>query len=121
MLQPGRRPRDVVVAPQARVALEYLARRPGTAQKHVARAQIVLAAAEGQRSVDIAHTLGVHKNSVWKWRLRWAAAQAETWPRLLARLEPDGTPCPPAKLAEALAREILDDAPRSGAPPRVHR
>ena len=119
MLKPGRKPREVSSSPRVREALEFLARRPGSAQKIALRARILWAAADGQRSVEIADTLGIHENTVWKWRLRWAEAQEDLL-RLLSRLEPDDIPCPLPKLAAAIAQEILDDAPRSGAPPRAH-
>lgn len=119
MLKPGRRPREVCASPRFREALEWLARRPGSAQKIALRARIIVAALDGRRSVEIADALAIHENTVWKWRQRWARAE-EQQPGLLARLEPDDTPCPLPKLAQAIAQEILDDAPRSGAPPRVH-
>lgn len=119
MLKPGRRPREVSSSPRIREALELLARRPGSAQKIALRARIILAAVDGQRSVEIADTLRVHENTVWKWRMRWAKAQEELL-GLLSRLEPNDIPCPLPKLAAAIAQEILDDAPRSGAPPKVH-
>ena len=120
MLRPGRRPREVSPLPRFREALEFLARRPGSAQKIAMRARILLAAADGRRSVEIAEALAIHENSVWKWRARWADAEQDLL-RLLSRLEPEGAPCPLPKLAEAIAQEFLNDAPRSGAPPRVHR
>jgi len=113
-------PREVSVSPRIREAIEFLARRPGTAQKIAERARIVLAAAEGQRNADIARTLAIHENTVWKWRLRWVQA-TDDLARLLSRLESDGTPCPLRKLAKAIGQDILCDAPRSGAPPRVQR
>ena len=118
MLKLGRRPREVSAAPRVREALDWLARRPGSAQKIALRARIILAILDGRRSFEVADAVGVHENTVWKWRKRWAEAE-EARLALLARLEPDGTPCPLPKLAEAIAQEILNDAPRSGAPPRV--
>ena len=119
MLKRGRKPREVSASVRIREALEVIARRPGTPQKIAERARIVLAATEGQRSIDIGRALAIHENTVWKWRLRWARA-GDDLQRLVSRLEPDATPCPLRKLAEAIGQEILSDAPRSGAPPRVH-
>jgi len=84
------------------------------------RARIVLAALDQQRNVEIVESLGVQRNQVSKWRARWASAE-EKLARLCARLEPEGSTCSLRKLAEAIAEEILDDAPRSGAPPKAHR
>lgn len=119
MLKPGRKPREVTALPQVREALEFLARRPSSAQKIALRARILLAAMDGQRSVEIAQALEIHENTVWKWRTRWAKAQQDLL-CVLARLQPDGTACPLPKVAEAIAEQFLSDAPRSGAPPRVH-
>lgn len=114
----GRKPREISVSVPIREALDFLARRPGTSQKIAQRARIVLAAAEGQRSIDIGRALGIHENTVWKWRLRWAHA-GDDLQRLVSRLEPEAAPCPLRKLAAAIGQEILSDAPRSGSPPRV--
>lgn len=119
MLKPGRKPREVPPLPRLREALEFLARRPGSAQKIALRARILLGAMDGQRSIEIAQALAIHENTVWKWRTRWAQAQQDLL-CVLARLQPDGRPCPLPKLARAIAEEFLTDAPRSGAPPRVH-
>jgi hypothetical protein len=119
VLKPGKRPREVSAPPRIREALEFLARRPSTPQKVAKRARIVLAALEGQRNADIARALATHENIVCKWRRRWAQAQEEVL-RLAWRLEPDATASPLRKLADALAEEILSDAARSGAPPRIH-
>jgi ABC-type protease/lipase transport system fused ATPase/permease subunit len=103
-----------------REALEWLANRPSTAQKIAQRARILLGAIEGQRNVELVQALGVQRNCIGKWRSRWAKAQ-EKLLALSARLEPEGSSCALRKLADAIAQEILDDAPRSGSPPRVHR
>ena len=119
MLRRGARPREISATHRVREALEALASRPGTAQKIARRARIVLRAIDHQRNVEIVAALGVHKNCVTKWRSRWARAEEELL-RLCARLEPEGATCSLRKLADAIAEEILDDAARSGAPPRVH-
>lgn len=120
MLRPGRKQREMSVSPRVRDALDAIARRPGTPQKIAMRARIVLAAAEGQRNPDIRKVLGIHENTVCKWRGRWIET-GQALQRLCARLEPDGASCVLRKLADAIAQEILCDAPRSGSPPCVHR
>lgn len=52
--------------------LERWARRPKTAQALAFRSRIILAAAAGERSVDIAARLGCTDSTVGKWRVRFA-------------------------------------------------
>lgn len=52
--------------------LERWARRPKTAQALALRSRIILAAAAGERSVDIAARLGCTDSTVGKWRVRFA-------------------------------------------------
>lgn len=120
MLRRGPRPREIFATERVREALEALASRPGTPQKIAQRARIILLAIEGRRNVEISQAVRAHRNCVSKWRSRWAKAETDLQ-RLCARLEPEGAPCAVRKLADAIAAEILNDAPRSGAPPRVHR
>ena len=115
MLKKGRKPRELSASPRVCKALGALAKRPSTAQKLALRARIIWSALDGQPSFEIAQSLGIHDNTVCKWRRRWAQAEDELL-RLVSRLEPDATPCPLHKLAQAIGQEILSDAPRSGAP-----
>ncbi len=64
---------EVVLSEDEREVLERWARRPSSAQALVLRCRIVLAAAEGQRSIDIAARLGCSKSTVGKWRGRFAS------------------------------------------------
>ena len=57
---------------EEREVLERWARRPTTAQAPALRARIVLAAAGGERSIDIAGRLGCTDSTVGKWRVRFA-------------------------------------------------
>jgi transposase len=52
--------------------LESWSRRPTSAQAVAERSRIVLAAAEGLKNTEIADRLGVHRQSVTKWRNRFA-------------------------------------------------
>jgi transposase len=63
---------EVVLSEDEREVLERWARRPSSAQALALRCRIVLAAAEGERSIDIAARLGCSKSTVGKWRGRFA-------------------------------------------------
>ena len=52
--------------------MESWSRRPTSAQALAERSRIVLAAAEGLKNTEIADRLGVHRQSVTKWRNRFA-------------------------------------------------
>jgi transposase len=63
---------EVVLSVEEREVLERWARRPKSAQALALRCRIVLAAAEGQQSKDIAAALGCTKSTVGRWRGRFA-------------------------------------------------
>ena len=62
----------VVLTDEEREVLERWARRPTSAQALALRCRIVLAAAEGEPSIQIAARLGCNKDTVGKWRGRFA-------------------------------------------------
>ena len=62
----------VVLTDDEREVLERWARRPKSAQALALRCRIVLAAAEGEQSIEIAARLGCSKSTVGKWRGRFA-------------------------------------------------
>src|SRR5207237_10229669 len=64
---------EVVLADEERETLERWARRPKSAQALALRCRIVLAAADGEQSKDIAERLGCNASTVGKWRGRFAA------------------------------------------------
>ena len=64
---------EVVLSDAEREVLERWARRPTSAQALALRARIVLAAANGERSKDIAAELGCSKSTVGRWRGRFAS------------------------------------------------
>ena len=101
----GPAPQAIMLAPPQLAVLERLLRQHACPQALVRRAQIVLAAAHGQRNEPIARQLDCSPTTVRLWRARWAAAHD-----LLAASEAD-----PQQLAAAVAT-VLADAPRSGAP-----
>jgi homeodomain-containing protein len=105
----GPRPPDVVLPPRHRGILERLARRATSTQRLIRRVQIILGAADGLNNEQLAHRLGLKRDTARTWRDRWLAAG----PRL-AMAEAEGVN------EAALTRCILlefDDEPRAGAPP----
>ena len=63
---------EVVLSGEDREVLERWARRPKSSQALALRCRIVLAAAEGESSTEIAARLGCHPDTVGKWRGRFA-------------------------------------------------
>src|SRR5579864_7256718 len=63
---------EVVVSAEEREVLERWARRPSSAQALAFRCRVVLAAAEGRSSVEIAAELGCNPSTVGRWRGRFA-------------------------------------------------
>ena len=63
---------QVVLSDQEREVLERWARRPKSAQALALRCRIVLAAAEGATNQQIAAEMGCNRNTVGKWRVRFA-------------------------------------------------
>src|SRR4051812_41034760 len=64
---------EIVLSDEEREVLERWARRPKSAQALALRCRIVLAAAGGEQSKDIAARLGCSKSTVGRWRGRFAA------------------------------------------------
>jgi transposase len=63
---------EIVLSDEERGQLESWERRRTSAQALAERSRIVLAAAEGLKNTEIAERLGVHRQSVTKWRNRFA-------------------------------------------------
>src|SRR5881296_3092683 len=63
---------EVVLSEEERETLERWARRPKSSQALAFRCRIVLAAAEGRSSTEIAAQLDCNHNTVGKWRGRFA-------------------------------------------------
>ena len=104
-MAPGPTPLPVIVSPAQQAVLAALLRRSSCPQALALRAQIILAAAAGQRNEPLARRLGCTPATARKWRARWVAAAAH-----LAVADAD---------APALERAIaaaLADAPRPGTP-----
>jgi transposase len=63
---------EVVLSDEQRAVLERWARRPKSAQALALRCRIVLAAADGESSREIAARLGCNRSTVGRWRGRFA-------------------------------------------------
>ncbi|MBV8735247.1 MAG: IS630 family transposase [Solirubrobacterales bacterium] len=63
---------EVVLSGEDRAVLERWARRPRSSQALALRCRIVLAAADGESTIGIAQRLGCNRNTVSKWRGRFA-------------------------------------------------
>ena len=74
----GRRAQRVVLTERQESILRRLERADKTPQRLAERCRIVLLAAQGRKSVEIAKELGVDTERVSRWRNRWAAAGTAT-------------------------------------------
>jgi len=92
-----------------REQLESWSRRRTTAQALAQRSRIVLLVADGLRPGEIAARLGVHRNTVAKWRRRFAAER-------LDGLVDEPRPGQPRTITDAIVDEVitktLESAPR---------
>jgi transposase len=112
---PGPQPPTIVLTEQERDQLEHLVRARATAQQLAARARVILLAADGLSTAEVARRLHVDEDTVRLWRARWSA----------------GAPTPPATASGATASGAtasgaapsvaarLTDAPKSGRPARI--
>jgi putative transposase len=99
-----RRAKAVTVNEAERAILEQIIRQTTSAQGLVKRSQIILDAAAGAAITAQARQMPMERNSIQKWRERWAARREE---RAVAQ-QTD-------QLREAI-EQTLADAPRSGTP-----
>ena len=98
----------VAVSGRQRTLLERFVRTRTLAQHLAERCRIVLGSADGRRNIEQAEALGVDRQRVRRWRVRWAKAEGS-----LAAAEAEGAS--DADL-EALILDVLADDYRSGAP-----
>ena len=74
---------EVVLSEEEREVLERWARRPTSAQALALRCRIVLAAAEGESSKQIAARFGCNRSTVGRWRGRFAERRRRRMVKLL--------------------------------------
>ena len=104
----GPKPTPISLTDRQRAILEGVTRRQTNAQQLVRRAHLILEAAMGHNNDQVARHLDLDRGTVRTWRTRWLAAA----PRLDAA-EAAGEP---DRVLLDLVREVLQDAPRPGAP-----
>jgi putative transposase len=97
---PGPKPPEITLADAERQSLERLVRRHTVEQQKALRGQIVLLAAEGKNTPEIARELRTSLDTVRLWRWRWLNLQ-------------------PISLTDLSVEERLEDLPRPGAPSRL--
>ena len=77
MARTGRPKAEVTLTAEERQTLERWARRAKSSQVLAMRSKIVLACAEGKDNIEIAAGLGVHRDTVSKWRTRFVRLRLE--------------------------------------------
>ena len=97
---PGPKPPEIVLTEEERKGLERLVRARTTSQQLAMRARIVLLAAEGLSTAEVARRLHLDIDTARQWRAAWRSS--------------GGSP-----LAERGVTERLADAPKSGRPARI--
>jgi transposase len=90
----------VTLSEKEKEELTKIAKRHKSEQQQVLRSQIVLYAAQGYSNTKIASEMGVNVDTVRLWRDRWVVLQG-------------------VDLETLSTEERLEDAPRSGKPPRI--
>ena len=96
---PGPKPPEILLTDAERQEMEKLVRRSTTTQQKALRGRIVLLAADGKNTPEIARELRTSLDTVRLWRRRWLDLQ-------------------PILLKDLSVAERLEDLPRPGTPPR---
>src|SRR4030066_1087170 len=97
---PGPKPPEIILTDAERQALEKLVSRHTTEEQKALRGRVVLVAAAGKNTPEIARELKTSLDTVRLWRRRWLDLQ-------------------PIALKDLSVEERLEDLPRPGAPPRL--
>jgi len=98
----GRPPVRVIISPSERTTLEQWARRRTTAQGLAQRARIILACAAGRSTPAIASELRITRQTVGRWRQRFAA-------RRLDGLVDEPRPGAPRRITDAKVEQVIAD------------
>jgi hypothetical protein len=99
----------VNLSPTDRKRLRSIVDDRNSLQKHVWRARIVLATADGVGTVEIMRTAGVSKTAVWRWQARFMDEGVEGL--LRDKTRPPGTPRLPLDVVERIVALTLCDPP----------
>ena len=103
----GPKPKQIELTKRQRVELKGIVHKPSSRQADVTRSKIILLAADGYNNQQIANRLAGHRETVRKWRKRWAAMNANL---TAAEAEMDD------KELNTCILECLSDQARSGSP-----
>ena len=98
---------EVRLGPGDRQRLEAVVGDRNRAQKHVWRAQIILATAEGCGTAEIMRRAGVSKPCVWRWRRRFMEAGVDGLLHDRTR-KPGKAPVPDPVVGRLIARTLSD-------------
>jgi transposase len=104
---------DVTLSKEEREVLERWARRPKSAQALALRCRIVLAAAEGEQSKEIAARLGCSTQTVGRWRGRFAK-------RGIDGLHDEPRPGQPRKITDAEVERVIVKTLEESPPNATH-
>jgi transposase len=100
---------EIEVRAADRARLEAIVADRNSPQKHVWRARIILATADGCGTAEIMHRAGVSKPSVWRWQERFMAEGVDGL--LRDRTRPARIPRLAKAVVEAVVTRTLDAAP----------
>jgi transposase len=93
---------EITVTPEDRRRLEAITHNRNAAQKHVARAKVILATAEGCGTMEVMRRSGLSKPSVWRWQERFMNKGVEGL--LRDKTRPPGKP----RLPDEAVQRVLD-------------
>jgi putative transposase len=101
---------EITISQRQRTILErWVRNKADTPYRLIERSQIVLMSADGVNNAEQGRHLGVDRQRIRRWRLRWRDAEQRL-------AEAEGKNVSDKDLARLLA-DILDDSERSGVPP----
>src|SRR5215207_9651878 len=93
---------EIRVTPEDRHRLEVIVRDRNAAQKHVARAKVILATADGCGTMEVVRRSGLSKPAVWRWQERFMHQAVDSL--LRDKTRPPGKP----RLPDEALRRVLD-------------